>query len=197
MPPWKLSSDAVKMILPARRSTIPRPSSRASTNGAVRFTSSMRSHVAVSKSTAGALAIEPALLTRMSIGGSLAASVPARSSTADRSPLASSCALTPTMSAPARASAWAIARPMPRRAPVTTARFPVRSNSAPGWSAPPPAGIHLLPAQSSRIFMALPDSSSANASETSASGVTRVIIACAAMPPPARSLTASVKSWRS
>ena len=65
-PPWKLNMDAVKMILPAPRSTIGRASSRASTNCDVRFVCSTRRHCSSSCSSAGARAIVPALLTRMS-----------------------------------------------------------------------------------------------------------------------------------
>src|SRR5205814_5067896 len=43
-------------------------------------------------------------------------------------PDSSSPALTPMMSAPASASPRAMAKPMPRRQPVTTATLPVRSN---------------------------------------------------------------------
>src|SRR6185436_17346152 len=127
-----------------------RPIPRARTNGADRSTSSTWSQSSSPCSTAGARRMVPALLTRMSTGRSEAASVAASSVAACRSarstrygvnvrpsastrratslPSGSNDALTPMMSAPAAASASAIARPMPRRQPVTTARRPMRSN---------------------------------------------------------------------
>ena len=98
-------------------------------------------------STAGARSMVPALLTRMSTGRpstsrSASAATAARSAKSTRwpsnvlprpstsvctsLPTGSSDALTPTMSAPADARALAIARPSPRRAPVTTARRPLQ-----------------------------------------------------------------------
>src|SRR6185436_13848386 len=127
-----------------------RPIPRARTNGADRSTSSTWSQSSSPCSTAGARRMVPALLTRMSTGRSEAASVAASSVAACRSarstrygvnvrpsastrratslPSGSRDALTPTMSAPAPASASVMARPMPRRQPVTTASRPVRSN---------------------------------------------------------------------
>jgi hypothetical protein len=66
MPPWKLSSDAVKMILPYPRSSIPRAIAWVSTNWLDRLTSSTRSHASRGCTAAGARSIVPALLTRMS-----------------------------------------------------------------------------------------------------------------------------------
>ena len=66
MPPWKLSIEAVKMTFPAPRAIIPRPSSRLSTNWLVRSTCKTRFQSSSEWSTAGARAMVPALLTRMS-----------------------------------------------------------------------------------------------------------------------------------
>ncbi len=52
----------------------------------------------------------------------------ARTAVSNALPSASSVALTPTMSAPASANATAIALPMPRFAPVTSAVLPSSRN---------------------------------------------------------------------
>ena len=91
---------------------------------------------------------------------------------APRCPTGSSDALTPTMSAPAAASAVAIARPSPRRAPVTTARRPRRSKlERPAGC--PAAGHGVRPArQSMRTFITRPPwARLSNAAGASASAV--------------------------
>ena len=136
MPPWKLSSDAVKMIFPAPRATISLPNSRLKMNCAFKLTSMTLSQYSSGCSAAGLRRIVPALLTRMSTAGTSALTLAMNSYSASRSeksqayarqlrpvartaasislPSASSVALTPTMSAPASASATAIALPIPR-----------------------------------------------------------------------------------
>ena len=68
MPPWKLSSDAVKTILPCPRATMPGADRPGQHERRVRLTSSTRSHASSRCSAAGARAMVPALLTRMSTG---------------------------------------------------------------------------------------------------------------------------------
>ena len=199
----------MKITLPEPRATIPFPSSRVSTNGAVRFTSSTVSQSSSAWSTAAERAIVPALLTRMSTARPPEPSSDANSLhrdtigevdavTGERAAgrldpllhlarLGSSCWLTPTMSAPARASASAIANPMPRLQPVTTASFPVRSNIPISSSSP----------QSMRIFIASPDSRASKAAATLLNGSIRVISAAAGTAPSCRSRIASSKSERS
>ena len=140
MPPWKLSSDAVKMILPWPRATIAPPTARVSANCALRLTWSTNSQSAsgvfggrgaadrarvvdqdVHRAFApGEVRAQSAygLAGRRSRCGSPRRCGPAaRTSFSTALPDSSSEALTPMMSAPAPASARAIARPMPRRAP--------------------------------------------------------------------------------
>ena len=126
------------------------PISRLSRNCADRLTSITSSHHSVGCSAAGWRLIVPALFTRISGTILSAASVSANPSNAALSekstawpvklrPIAVTArptslssgfrlALTPIISAPACASASAMARPMPRFAPVTSAVFPERSN---------------------------------------------------------------------
>lgn len=156
------------MIFPRRWSTILRPSSRASTNGAVRLTSSTRSQMSSPCSTAARRSIVPAFRTSTSRRCKSEATAAASACTAWRSSKSQryarnsrprdltlwatsssvdSEALTPAMSAPARAKATAAARPMPRRHPVTNAVLPDRSKlmrgSQPGSS--PQGGRSSLP----------------------------------------------------
>ena len=151
MPPWKLSRDAVKMIFPFPRAAIPAPMACASRNGAVRLTSSRPSQ-ASSRMFGGRRPVDgarvvyqdvdrPLEFARCGRAGPRTSSRSARSagiaqkrrpwaSTRRRAspPSGSSAALTPTTSAPAQASASAMASPIPRRAPVTTASRPASEN---------------------------------------------------------------------
>src|SRR3954464_11525830 len=103
-------------------------------------------------SVAGARRIVPALFTRMSMGPAITSMSIAMVSTAFRSDRSATTSRPPrpspstaltvsdapprlavaqTTSAPATANASAIARPRPRLAPVTSARWPLRSNMSP------------------------------------------------------------------
>src|SRR2546426_765796 len=132
------------MIVPPPRSTICGAIAAVSRNGALTLTAKVSSKVASGSSCVGPPGKTPALLTRMS--RSAARSASARTSSGDlRSartnsaspPFASIAATTsapraslrPLIStrAPSRASASAVARPMPEVPPVTNARCPLNS----------------------------------------------------------------------
>src|SRR5262245_19816946 len=138
------------MTTPAWRSIMPGPTSRAHSSGPRTFTSIFRHHSLGSRCHTGPkVAPTPALLTRMSIGPSVAttseitAAIAAASVTSARQPRAwppasmiadavSSSwsfvrAVTAT-EAPAEASAVAKVRPSPRPPPVTSAAFPSRTS---------------------------------------------------------------------
>ena len=150
MPPWKVNSEAVKIILPVPRAIICWPISRLITNCAFRLTSSTSSQKSSSCVAAGLRLMVPALFTRISGMMPSALSWSQNPFTALRSekstawalnvrpravtafsislPDASSEALTPIILAPAPARASAMPKPIPRRHPVTRAVFPARLN---------------------------------------------------------------------
>ncbi len=138
------------MILPPRPvSTQCRATLWLSHSAADRLTSSTESQSSGVRSSASTRRMMPALLTRMSISPKASRAAPTISAGAPdaatsrfspwkRRPAASTSRAvsvmserwTPRMSAPACASATAIARPRPLPAPVTMAHRPVRSNIA-------------------------------------------------------------------
>jgi hypothetical protein len=138
------------MIRPQPRSAMDGPNRCPSRNGAVRFTSSDRSHSAAVSSPRCGRRFTPAQFTRMSGSPNGAAASPAARATASRllrSPLTHATVhpsavrsaaytasrpaslATSTTRAPARASAPAIAAPIPELPPVIRATRPSRENS--------------------------------------------------------------------
>src|SRR2546422_10179497 len=132
------------MIVPPPRSTIRGAIAAVSRNGALTLTANVSSKAASGSSCVGPPGKTPALLTRMSTSAARSAS--ARTSSGDlrsarttsASPPSASIAATtsapraslrPLIStcAPSRASASAVARPMPEVPPVTNARCPLNS----------------------------------------------------------------------
>src|SRR5687768_17258197 len=147
MPPWNESIEAMLMILPRPAAIIFLPTACDRKKALLRLTSITSSQSCSLKSTASARRIRPALLTRMSMAPSpatVSSTMRAIGSRVDRSarsarkrrPSARTCSavavaspvLTAAMSAPASASASAIAWPRPRLAPVTSATLPSRLN---------------------------------------------------------------------
>src|ERR1700722_3086732 len=139
------------MIRPQPRAAISGPNRWPSTNGAVTLTASIRSQCSSDSDASGGLRLTPAQLTRMSGSpkAAAAADAPRRTSArSDRSaltqatehPASRSDVLAAdsrvgsremiTTSAPANASAEAIASPMPELPPVTTATRPSSENNS-------------------------------------------------------------------
>ncbi len=140
--------DDTMMMRPKRCLTISRAASRASRNPAVRSVSMTDCHSSSLVSSSGLRMMVPALLTRMSMRsspamdlftaaasatskGRMRATVPASRSVAARDSSVAGSRPLRTSSAPAPASAWAIAQPRPREAPVTSAIFPATLKSGP------------------------------------------------------------------
>ena len=146
------------MMRPRRAFIIPRNTSRASWNAGFRLVAMTASQSSSFIRTSRLSRVMPALFTRMPIAP-WRASIPfttvstlAKSRTSSRTPSTlpgpacesaaidaapSSLVAVPTTRAPAAASARAIARPMPRVAPVTSASLPIErsSPSSPSQSA--------------------------------------------------------------
>src|SRR5258706_10386266 len=129
---------------PQPRAYMPSSAAWVSRKGAVSMISISCRQRASGNSTIDATCCMPALLMRMSrrplaesVSSTSRRALPAsvRSTAAKRAPgmrAASACPRSTSMSAsvtaaPARASAWAVARPMPLAAPVTSAALPERS----------------------------------------------------------------------
>src|SRR6266508_3831198 len=143
--------EPILMILPPARAIMTGATARARRNMEVRFVASTRSHSSSVTSTVFFSSVMPALLTRMSTGPSVvptsrtAASISAARVTSSRKPPArlpgrriSSAVFSAwsieraqqATSAPAAPSASAMARPIPRLAPVTSATRPFKENQS-------------------------------------------------------------------